>query len=70
MNNMSIKSNGMILNTTNQSNYNNNIAYANLPPELKITFEKLISQLDLVAKTTKINGSKKTMFRRANIYFI
>ena len=52
INNITIKSNGIPINSTNQSSNKNISNY--LPPEMKVTFEKLISQLDLVAKTVKI----------------
>ena len=50
-NNIIIKSNEISLNNTNQSNKN---ITGYLPTEMKVTFEKLISQLDLVTKTVKI----------------
>ena len=65
-----------MLNNTNQSTNTN--MYVNIPPELKITFEKLISQLDLVAKTTKImdqriqclEGQISTLFNRVKKGFV
>ena len=45
-----IKNNGISFN----ANQNNKNLFNYFPPEMKITFEKLISQLDLVAKTVKI----------------
>ena len=74
-NNITIKSNGMSLNNTNQSNQNKLIS---LPPEMKVTFEKMISQLDLVAKTVKIldkriqslEGQISTLFNRRKKGFV
>ena len=74
-NNSTIKSNGMVLNNTNQSNNNK---FVTLPPELKTTFEKFISQLDLVGKTMKImdqriqnlEGQVSTLFNRVKKGFV
>ena len=74
-NNNTIKSNGMPLNNTNQSNQNK---FISLPPEMKVTFEKMISQLDLVAKTVKImdkriqslEGQISTLFNRRKKGFV
>ena len=46
-NSVPLKSNNFALNESTSSTYN-------LPPEMKVTFEKMVSQLDLVTKTIKI----------------
>jgi len=77
-NNSSIKSNGMVLNNTNQINNSSSNLFAVLPPEMKITFEKMISQLDLVAKTMKImdqriqslEGQISTLYNRQKKGFV
>ena len=56
-NTVSLKSNGFgLLKGTNQSQNKNNSSnnFESLPPELKITFEKMVSQLDLISNTMKI----------------
>ena len=78
LNNNTAKSNGMISNKINQSNNTNNNAFITLPPEMKVTFEKMISQLDLVAKTVKIfdqriqslEGQVSTLFNRQKKGFV
>jgi hypothetical protein len=77
--NTTIKSNGMALNATYQTSSNNNSnIFTNLPPEMKTTFEKLVSQLDLVIKTIKIfdqriqniEGHISTLYNRRKKGFV
>jgi hypothetical protein len=78
-NNPSIKSNGMNLNSINQSNNGmNSNTFVSLPPEMKLTFEKMVSQLDLVLKTVKIfdqriqslEGEISTLYNRQKKGFV
>ena len=76
--NTTIKSNGMVLNATNQTNNNSNNVFNYLPPEMKVTFEKMVSQLDLVIKTIKIfdqriqniEGHISTLYNRRKKGFV
>ena len=78
INNNTIKSNGMVINVNNSTATNNTNMFVNLPPELKLTFEKLISQLDLVGKTMKImdqriqclEGQISTLYNRQKKGFV
>jgi WD40 repeat protein len=75
INNNTIKSNGISLNNTNQNSKN---VFASIPPEMKVTFEKMISQLDLIAKTMKImdqrvqclEGQISTLYNRRKKGFV
>ena len=75
LNNNTIKSNGIQLSNTNQSSKN---PFAAIPPEMKVTFEKMISQLDLIAKTMKIfdqrtqslEGQISTLYNRRKKGFV